>query len=162
MGSGLFPELDENALYFSRADEQEILGTFASYPFYLDDADWPTVEHYFQAMKFEDERYREKIRTASGPKQARKLGRSRLKKVRSDWKKIRTVVMTRAVYTKCRTWPLAGQALLDTADKRLVENSQYDYFWGCGRDRRGENNYGKVLTAVREKLTEEARDSAAE
>jgi len=46
------------------------------------------------------------------------------------------------------------QALLDTQEEQLVENSQYDYFWGCGRDRRGDNHYGKVLMGIRSKLAE--------
>jgi predicted NAD-dependent protein-ADP-ribosyltransferase YbiA (DUF1768 family) len=42
----------------------------------------------------------------------------------------------------------------------LVESSNYDYFWGCGRDRRGENMYGKVLMNVREKLREELQEGS--
>ena len=48
-----------------------------------------------------------------------------------------------------------AEALLATGDTHLIENNNYDYFWGCGRDRRGENMYGKVLMNVREKLREE-------
>jgi predicted NAD-dependent protein-ADP-ribosyltransferase YbiA (DUF1768 family) len=36
-----------------------------------------------------------------------------------------------------------------------VETTLYDYFWGLGRDQRGHNTYGAVLTDVREKLQEE-------
>ena len=64
--------------------------------------------------------------------------------------------MTRAMYTKCKAYSEVGLALLNTADKTLVENSMYDYFWGCGRDRRGENHFGKVLMNIRQKLHEEA------
>lgn len=39
----------------------------------------------------------------------------------------------------------------------LMENSQYDYYWGCGRDRLGHNAYGKVLINVRKKLREEKK-----
>jgi transposase len=38
---------------------------------------WPTVEHYFQAQKFEDPGYRERIRAAPDPRRAAELGRSR-------------------------------------------------------------------------------------
>ena len=106
-------------------------------------------------MKFEDEDYREQIRQASHPKKARKLGRSRRKKIRSDWSKVKQVVMTRGVYTRCRTYPHLAQQLLAAGDRKLVENSQYDYYWGGGRDRRGRNAYGKVLMNVRSKLMEE-------
>ncbi len=152
---GIFPEIDEDALFFSRADINENLGTFSKHSFELDGALWPSVEHYFQAMKFDDADYREVIRTAPHPKKARKLGRSRFKKIRKDWAKVKTVVMTRGVYIKCRTYPGIAQQLLDTDDRKLIENSQYDYYWGCGRDRRGDNHYGKVLMNVRGKLRSE-------
>jgi hypothetical protein len=64
--------------------------------------------------------------------------------------------MTRAVYTTCRANPDVAQRLLATGDCRLVENNSYDYFWGCGRDRRGYNYYGRILMNVRDKLREEA------
>jgi ribA/ribD-fused uncharacterized protein len=63
--------------------------------------------------------------------------------------------MTRGIYIKCRTHKEAADALLETGDQKIVESSQYDYYWGCGRDGRGHNTYGRVLMAVRDKLREE-------
>lgn len=155
MSIGLFPETDSDALYLARTDPDQALGCFSSHPFHLDEQDWPTVEHYFQATKFENPSYREKIRLADTPAQARKLGRARLRRTRKDWKQVQTTVMTRGFYIKCKTHPEVAQALLATDPLRLVESSNYDYFWGCGRDRRGENHYGKVLMNVRAKLISE-------
>lgn len=155
MGNGLFPEYDEGSLYFSRADVHEVFGTHSKHPFELEGKEWLSIEHYYQAMKFGNENHQEKIRLAHSPQQARKLGRSRSKKIRADWKKVKSVFMTRAVYTKCRTYPEIADKLLATGEDKLVENSQYDYYWGCGRDRRGDNQYGQVLMNVRKKLHEE-------
>lgn len=155
------PADDANAIYLSRTDVNEPLSSFSRFGFFLDDAEWPSVEHYFQAMKFEDPDYRELIRTAPHPKKARKLGRSRFRKLRGDWSKLRRVIMTRAVYIRCRTHAEVAARLLETGDARLVENNAYDYFWGCGRDRRGRNTYGEVLMDVRNKLREEASPPAA-
>ena len=152
MSFGLFPEIDENAIYLSRSDPEQDLGTFSKHSFELDDHTWPSVEHYFQAMKFENPAYQEKIRNADHPKKARRLGRRRFKKIRSDWSKVKEVIMTRGVYIKCRSYPNIAEQLLETGDNKLIESSQYDYFWGCGRDRRGNNAYGKVLMNVRAKL----------
>ena len=63
--------------------------------------------------------------------------------------------MTRAIYTKCRSYPEIAKQLIDSHPNQIIENSQYDYFWGCGRDRRGQNYYGKILMAVRDKLMSE-------
>ena len=154
MANGLFPEQDENSLYFSRSDPEEDFGTTSPHPFQLEEKIWPTVEHYFHAMKFTDDRYQEEIRNANTPKHAKKLGRSRRVKIRKDWKQVKATYMTRAVYTKCCAHPHIQIKLLDTDDKRLVENSQYDYYWGCGRDRLGINMYGQLLMNIRDKFRE--------
>lgn len=159
MTKGLFPADNEEAIYFSRTELTQPFGTFSDHPFVLEEKEWPSVEHYFQAMKFEDAAYQERIRQAESPKQARKLGRTRFKKIRKDWKNVKAVFMTRAVYIKCRTYPEIAERLLKTGKSKMVENSLYDYFWGCGRDRRGENRYGQVLMNVRDKLCEEAHEA---
>jgi ribA/ribD-fused uncharacterized protein len=142
-------------LYLSRSDVNEPLSSYSRHGFDLEGRFWPSVEHYFQAMKFEDPAAQEKVRLAEHPAKARRLGRSRLRRLRRDWSKVRRVIMTRAVYTKCRSHPAVAARLLSTGTTRLVENSQYDYFWGCGRDRRGHNTYGLVLMDVRTRLREE-------
>jgi ribA/ribD-fused uncharacterized protein len=158
---GIFPEIDDNSIYLSRTDPEELLGSWSRYSFELEGYEWPSVEHYSQAMKFDNEPYREKIRQARSPAVARKMGRTRLKRIRRDWSKVKEVVMTRGVYIRARSYPELAQELLNTGDQTLVENSQYDYFWGCGRDRRGNNTYGKVLMNVRSKLRKEAGESSA-
>lgn len=151
----LFPQIKDDDITFSMQDASDDWSRLSTHPFELEGLEWPTVEHYYQAMKFLDTEYREKIRTADLAT-AIKLGNRWLKKKRSDWNKVEKIVMTRAVYTKCRTYPIIAERLLQTGDKNLLEDSQYDYRWGCGRDRRGENLYGKVLMNVRDKLREEA------
>lgn len=157
----LFPtDSGENDLFMSRTDPENRFGTYAAFGFELEGKVWPTVEHYFQGMKFTDEAWQEKVRTAATPAQARKLGRKRRKSLRQDWKQVRETVMTRGVYVRCRTHPELAEELLDTGDQKIVENSSFDYFWGCGRDRRGDNRYGNVLMKVRDKLREEQAERA--
>ncbi len=153
----LFTPEDENTAYFSRLNADELLGTYCDFSFLLDGKLWPTVEHYISAMQFENNRQQEKIRCLETAALATRAGKwSWFKRQRPNWNNLRVVYMTRGVYTRCKTHDEVRKRLLDTADARLVENSQYDYYWGCGRDRRGENMYGKVLMNVRQKLQDEA------
>lgn len=157
--SDLFPPENEDDLYFSRYDPEELLGSFANLNFLLENTVWPTVEHYLQAMQYEDEAEQERVRNLPTAKAAHKEQKGRwFKKRRKDWDNLRRVYLTRAVYTQCQSHPQVAERLLATGEQRLVENDQYDYYWGCGRDRRGTNMYGQVLMSVRAKLREQAAD----
>ena len=143
----------------SRLDPTHPLATYSKHGFELDGAEWPSVEHYYQAMKFEDADYREQIRSALHPADATKLGKSKKHGRRKEWERVKETYMTRGVYVKCRSHSEVAEALLATSELKIMESSQYDYYWGCGRDGRGHNTYGKVLMNVREKLR---ADQAAE
>lgn len=151
----IFQPHDQERRFVSRRDVLDPLSSFSKHGFHLDDAEWPSAEHYYQAMKFEDPAYREQIRLSAHPADAEKLGKSKKHGRRQDWDKVKEVYMIRAIYIKCRTHAEVAEALLKTGDTPLVESSQYDYFWGCGRDMRGSNAYGKVLMNVRRKLRED-------
>ena len=140
----------------SRKDSTQPLSSYALYPFELDGFEWPSVEHYYQAMKFDDADYRDRIRQADTPKAAAKLGKRCWKKRRKNWKKNSITYMTRATYIKCRTHPEVAEMLLKSGELEIKDLSMYDYFWGTGRDQRGENRFGKMLMGVRNKLQEEA------
>ena len=153
-----FSKRDDDRIMMSRSNVDDVLSTYSYHPFHLDEAEWPSVEHYYQGMKFEDPEIIESIRKAEHPADTAKLAKKHKRAIRRDWKKIKSTVMTRGVYIKCKSHPEVAEALLKTGDKNIVENSQFDYYWGCGRDGRGENMYGKVLMEVRDKLRSEATD----
>ena len=153
----MFSSETDNRYFVIRTDVNHPLSAYSKFGFELDGAEWPSVEHYYQAMKFEQGPLRESIRTADHPAKASKLAKANKRLVRKDWSQVRQVIMTRAVYTKCRTYRDITDLLLETGDKPIVEISMYDYYWGCGRDGRGHNTFGKVLMSVRGKLAQEQR-----
>lgn len=142
-------------LYVSRSDPLNPLSSYSKHGFELDGEAWPSVEHYYQAMKFESGELRRSILEVDHPNKTEKFAKKNRKSIRKDWEQVRETYMTRGIYIKCRTHTEVADALLATGDQKIVESSQYDYYWGCGRDGRGHNTYGNVLMAVREKLQKE-------
>ena len=152
----MFGNSQDERVMLSRKDPDNVLATYSKHAIELDEELWPSVEHYYQAMKFEDADYREQIKNATHPMDAAKRGKSKKHGRRKEWDKVKSTYMTRGLYIKCRSYPEVAQALLDTGEQLIMETSQYDYYWGCGRDTRGHNTYGKVLMSVRDKLRAEA------
>jgi len=142
----------EEAIRFSRFDEDSLLSTVSLHEFELEDYSWPTAEHYYQAHKFEGLRYASKILAATSGKQAHKLGNVWLKKRVTGWKEKRRVWMTRALYRKVLEYAEVKDTLLATENNLIIETSMYDHYWGVGRDQRGENMLGKVWMDIRTKL----------
>ena len=150
-----FQPIDQDAVLVSMEDATDPLSAYSRHGFELDGEGWPSVAHYFEAMKFTDAGLRKAICAADSPNNARRLAVRNKRRIRDGWNKVRETYMTRGVYRKCHTSEDAAAALLGTGDRRIIETSQYDYYWGCGRDTRGLNTYGKVLMNVRARLREE-------
>lgn len=138
-------------IYFYTPREQPYgcFSNFSRHGVDLDGAWWPTTEHYFQAQKFTDAAYVERIRAAHNPMQAAELGRSRKMPLRPDWERVKDVVMLKAVQRKFELHAEIREILLSTGEKEIVENAPGDYYWGCGADGSGRNQLGKTLMQVR-------------
>jgi N-glycosidase YbiA len=149
--------------FYSVGDEYGEFSNFAPYPITLDGERWPTSEHYFQAQKFEDKAYRQKIRKANSPMLAARLGRDRKQKLRRDWESVKVGVMRAAVLAKFTQHPELRALLLSTGDAKLVEHTENDDYWGDGGDGSGKNMLGRILVQVRESLrsAQDAEPSAA-
>lgn len=138
--------------FYSVNEEWGEFSNFAIYPIRISGKIWPTSEHYFQAQKFENNDYKEKIRKSSSPMKAAELGRSRRVKIKRNWDKIKDNVMYDAVYAKFTQHDNLRDLLLKTMDSEIVEHTENDLYWGDGKNGKGLNKLGKILMKVREKL----------
>ncbi|MEJ6389129.1 NADAR family protein [Gymnodinialimonas ulvae] len=138
--------------FYAQTDPYAEFSNFAPYGVEMEGTYWRTVEHYFQAMKFHDAAYRERIRTASKPKDAKALGMTRHLPIRPDWDAVKDGIMYTAVSRKFRTHPAPRALLLATGDADIVENAPMDYYWGGGQDGTGLNKLGRILMRVRSDL----------
>lgn len=122
---------------------------------------YPSNEHYYVAMKVNDEQlingryytpgdFREMIATIESPAIVKKLGQKI--KVRKDWDSKKLEIMNWGVREKFNNNPILKELLLSTEDEQLVEGNEWrDTFWGVC-DGKGKNHLGKILMDVRDEL----------
>jgi N-glycosidase YbiA len=159
---------DNRILYFTRDREAfRFLSHFWPAAIDLDGATWPTVEHYYQTQKSDNFAYREAIRAAVTPGQAKRLSaapdargkagtqswfRAHGKQPRADWYDVKLDIMRKADWAKFSQHSELAALLIATGDAALIEDSPTDPFWGTGRDGNGENWAGRVLMEIRARL----------
>ncbi len=130
--------------------KKEIAGFTGDYAFLSNfwvDLSNGTVEHAYQAAKTDDHKWKQKIKSARSPGEAKKLGRCC--PIRATWDSEKIDVMRKLLMAKFKDPDLA-EALLETGDAILIEDNHWkDRFWGVYMGR-GENWLGKLLMEVRD------------
>jgi N-glycosidase YbiA len=141
-------------LFYSTKDSlYGCFSNFSAHKFMLENIQWRTSEHYFQAMKFFPHwEHINAIRAMPSPMQAAKAGRSRARPLRNDWEEVKDDIMRQAVLAKFTQHPEIGQILLSTDNEELVENTTQDHYWGCGSSGTGKNMLGIILMETRDIL----------
>jgi len=125
-------------------------------------AEWPTVEHFYQAQKFggvDDPAATsamEAIRAASSPEEAARIGRTLQRTnpslIRPDWDECKERVMRAALRAKLTRHAAPRNLLLGSraAGQCVLEDSPTDAVWGVGRDGTGGNLLGRLLMELRD------------
>jgi ribA/ribD-fused uncharacterized protein len=143
----------ETIEFSSKTPTYKEFSNFYKSKFLLDGKEWPTVEHYFQAQKFQSNpEYQETIRSAKEPVKAKSLGGSREYPIRNDWDSYRNDVMKKALDAKFNQNQELKEKLLATKNSPLVEATT-DPYWGQGRNKKGANELGLLLMELRENLS---------
>jgi N-glycosidase YbiA len=143
-------------VYFYKVDAPYgCFSNFSPHSINLGGAKWATVEHYYQAHKFQMTKFEylmAEIQAAPTPELAAKIGRTSEHQPHPDWDLRKCELMYLAVWQKFSQHLDIQQILLATLDVEIVEDSPVDYFWGCGIDRTGANHLGRILMQVRADL----------
>ncbi len=135
------------------------LANYSNHSFVVDNVLYKTVEHYYQAMKYDDEEIRDRIIKAETPKEASNIGRDRNNKRIDNFKSIKNEVMYKGILEKFRQNRDIAYKLIETRNSLIGEATIDEYYWGLGKDKSGENNIGKILVKVREQIKKEILDS---
>jgi ribA/ribD-fused uncharacterized protein len=117
----------------------------------LDDVEYPSVEHAYQAAKTLDTEERKPFHTHPLPTAggSKKLGRKL--SIRPDWESVKLKVMEDLLIQKFKDDFLKKQ-LQETGDAKLVEGNWWgDTFWGVDAKKGGKNHLGLLLMKIRDK-----------
>lgn len=110
---------------------------------------------YLKAVYFGDEDIAKCILSTDDQREIKKLGRKVSGFVESKWNDVRYDIMTKVLYAKFTQNRKLRDKLLATEDAYIFEDSPYDYIWGVGADKTGQNLLGKALMKVRDWLRED-------
>jgi N-glycosidase YbiA len=119
----------------------------------LDDINYPSVEHAYQAAKTLNKEERKPfhklppIMAAASKKLGRKLS------IRADWEDVKLQIMEDLLVQKFAI-PELKEKLLQTKNALLVEGNWWgDQFWGVDARKGGQNHLGKLLMKIRDQIT---------
>lgn len=145
--------MDRETIYFyDRASERVkpehiFLNNFYESPFTLHGLEFKTVEHYYQAAKFEGEPF-EQIRLAATPDDAKRLAHEFNVNL-EIWDQKKDQVMREALLAKFNQNPRLKELLIATGNSKLVEDSPRDAYWG-GVVEGSANRLGHMLEELRD------------
>lgn len=149
----------KNIINFYKVDKSYgSFSNFAPYPILIENEIWKTVEHYFQASKFDDDAVRCKIKEMTSPMKVANEGRKRKYVIRPDWEAIKERVMTKALLRKFLQHPKLRKEIILTGESNLIEHTENDCYWGDGGDGSGENRLGILLMEVRTEVQKYSKD----
>jgi ribA/ribD-fused uncharacterized protein len=144
-------ETKDHIFWWTRDGGYGFLSNFWRAHILIDGKDYPTSEHYYQAMKSLDPEEQEMIRILSAPKEAKFAGYHMT--LREDWEEIKEEIMLKALRAKFTQYPNLRQKLLDTGTAILHEDSPWDKYWGFAKGK-GKDRLGVLLMQVRDEIRE--------
>jgi len=161
----------ENPVLFHGPGEDKgefrAFSNMAEYPIQIEDKRYPTVEHYFQAMKandFGDTAMLDKIMKTPSAKAVKALGKKVKNFVKEKWDADKVDIMKRAVRAKFVQHPELQKQLIATEDRKIGEADARNTFWGIGTSEatekskdptkwKGQNQLGKIMMDLRTEFT---------
>lgn len=145
-------------LFYKVNEPYGFFSNFSPHPIYIKGEVWKTVEHYFQANKFEEEPVRERIKLLESPMHAAIEGRNRSNSIKVNWEHIKDSIMEEALNCKFLQHPKLRKELLLSGEAKIIEHTVNDNYWADGVDGNGNNMLGILLMKIREEIRESCDD----
>lgn len=127
------------------------LDNFSSFKVKVNGYLYSSLEEAFQSMLFlpDYKEISEQIKNSYSAHEAQKIMHENINKVKYS-KEEKLVLMEKLLRLKIEQNPYVLKKLLETKNYTIMEDSPKDNYWGCGINREGENNLGKLWMKLRE------------
>lgn len=141
---------DEAVYWFSSPFDP--LNNWSAHAVVAYDKTFHTLEHAYHYRKFNDKNpeVAQEILQSPSPWAAMKIARQYSGEIRPDWDDVKVDIMEELVRMKLDQNEDVQMILEKTGKRRIVENSPWDDFWGCGPKGDGVNMMGKIWMKVRD------------
>lgn len=141
----------------SFSKEHRFLSNFFPCIVYKDDITYPTVEHFYQAMKSVDTDVHTRVACMNSPAEAKSFGKivsAGQYSPRPDWPEVKLKIMTEGLVQKFAPRTKLANDLISTDGYLIIEGNNWgDNFWGVNFESViGENKLGILLMRIRQKL----------
>jgi ribA/ribD-fused uncharacterized protein len=165
-------EEEEKPVLFSGADESKgehrNFSNMSEHPIDMGGEQFPSVEHYYQAMKareFENADLYNKIIKTKTAKAVKALGKKVTNFKTEVWDSKKDEIMRKAVRAKFVQHPELRKQLMQTGDQKIGFADARDTYWAIGTSTestkslkpskwRGQNRLGKLLMELRQEFQE--------
>ena len=149
--------LDSDSTVYFYENEFYPLSNFSAFRLGMWGNDFDTSEHAYHWRRFNScaPLTAERVRRARSAHEAFRLAQANKGLQRKDWDDIKIEIMRQIIRAKAEQHPYVRKKLLETGDRRLVEDSWRDSFWGWGPDHKGDNMLGNLWMELRDKIRAE-------
>lgn len=147
---GLNKETKTAVYFFTPAFDA--LNNFSAHQVKLRGRCFPTAEHAYQWRKFSavEPDIAEKILNAGSPEDAQRVAHQHKLKMSRDWHDKKVAVMEEILYAKLAQHETVRDALKRSGNRKIIENSPIDAFWGAGSKGNGKNMMGILWMKIRD------------
>lgn len=156
-GPGFVKPDTEEVVYFYEQDFY-VLSNFSAFTLMWNGYRYDTSEAAYHVMKFPDRPdVQREIATAISAHEAFKVAERNKALRRSDWDEVKVGIMREVLRAKVQQHEYVRRKLLATGDRKLIEDSWRDGYWGWGPNRDGQNVLGCLWMEIRTELRQEAQ-----
>jgi ribA/ribD-fused uncharacterized protein len=130
------------------------LDNFSAHAIHLWGKDFPTAEHAFQWKKFSVSApdVASAILSAKSPDAVKKISDARKDQIPATWQDVKVSIMEEILQAKAGQHEDVRDTLTKTGNRKIIENSPVDSFWGIGPDGDGKNVVGRIWMKIRDSL----------